>query len=91
MSNDLCNEKERITMSQKATYRGYSSAGRAPALHAGGRGFKSLCLHKEPGRERAVGKWKHLLMSDGSVATKASVLAKPELLKVCLGKQNILR
>ncbi len=24
---------------------GHSSAGRAPALHAGGQGFDSLCLH----------------------------------------------
>ena len=33
--------------------RGFSSAGRAPALQAGGQGFDSLNLHQEEWRARA--------------------------------------
>ena len=32
-------------MAEKSEFWGISSDGRAPALHAGGQGFKSLILH----------------------------------------------
>ena len=35
-----------VSLKQKKKSRGGSSVGRAPALHAGGRGFDSLSLHQ---------------------------------------------
>ena len=48
--NDECNEKQR----KKDKLRGYSSAGRAPALHAGGQRFDPAQLHHCRGGDGAT-------------------------------------
>ena len=39
-------KRKTVALKQKKKSRGGSSVGRAPALHAGGRGFDSLSLHQ---------------------------------------------